>query len=98
MTSKSADNSISTAVVDHIPMLWIEPERRRPSPSLALWVPPFSFAKEWTVPFLRQLADLGFVAVSLDPFEHGQRSEESPDGLRTRVFGDFRRHMWPILG
>jgi uncharacterized protein len=94
----ATDSDVSTARVGHIPVLWIEPKRRHRSPSLALWVPPFSFTKEWTVPFLRELADEGFVAVSLDPFGHGQRTDESAEDLRTRVMGDFRRQMWPILG
>src|SRR6266508_3223777 len=40
----------------------------------------------------------GFVAVSLDPWRHGQRGTESGEQIARRVFGNFRRHMWPILG
>jgi len=38
------------------------------------------------------------VAVSLDPWRHGQRGTESGEQIAQRVFGNFRRHMWPILG
>ena len=38
------------------------------------------------------------MAVSLDPWRHGQRGTESGEQIARRVFGNFRRHMWPILG
>jgi uncharacterized protein len=93
-----AANSLSTALVDEIPVIWEEPARRRQPPNLALWLPPFSTNKEWAVPFLDELTGEGFVAVSIDPWAHGERGKESPEQLRARVFGDFRHHMWPILG
>lgn len=78
--------------------MWVEPVQRRPAPVLALWLPPLSATKEWTVPTLHDLAAQGFVAVSLDPWQHGQRGHESAERLRERVFSDFRNQMWPILG
>jgi pimeloyl-ACP methyl ester carboxylesterase len=84
--------------VDHVPVIWVEPDNT-PAP-LALWLPPFSTNKEWTLPFLSELAGAGFLAVSFDPWQHGERGTETPEELRARVLGDggFRRHMWPILG
>jgi len=38
------------------------------------------------------------VALSFDPWQHGERGRETRDELAGRVFGAFRRHMWPILG
>jgi dienelactone hydrolase len=61
-------------------------------------LPPLTGTKQDSLPFLQQLAGAGFVAVSLDPWQHGQRGTESGEQLAQRVFGDFRRHMWPILG
>jgi hypothetical protein len=78
--------------------VWVEPAERRPAPALALWLPPLSATKEWVLPFLRDLASQDFVAVSIDPWGHGQRDRESPEQLRARVFGDFRRQMRPIFG
>lgn len=49
-------------------------------------------------PVLESLAGVGFSAVSLDPRQHGERGSESADEIRARVFTDFRRHMWPIIG
>jgi dienelactone hydrolase len=82
--------------VDHVPVVWVEPSDAR---GVALWLPPLSTNKEWVLPCLHELAGAGFVAVSLDPWQHGERGTESSEELRARVFGGgFRRHMWPILG
>ena len=50
------------------------------------------------IPFLQDLAAAGFVALSFDPWQHGEQDTESPAELASRVCGNFRRHMWPILG
>jgi uncharacterized protein len=80
------------------PVVWVEPSPRRPEPPLALWLHHLSGTKEGTIPFLQELAGVGFVAVSFDAWQHGQRGTESGEQILERVFGDFRRHMWPILG
>src|SRR5689334_2173976 len=86
-----------TGWVDHIPVIWVEPDAE--PATVALWLPPFSTTKEWVLPFLKELAGAGFIAVSFDPWQHGERGVEPPEELRARVFGGgFRRHMWPILG
>jgi uncharacterized protein len=98
MTSTDRAGQASRAVVDHVPVLWVQPAPKRPAAPLALWLPPLTGTKEDSLPFLQQLADMGFVAVSLDPWQHGQRGAEAGEQLARRVFGNFRRHMWPILG
>jgi uncharacterized protein len=86
-----------TGWIDHIPAVWVEPDAT--PAATALWLPPLSTNKEWVLPFLRELAGAGFLAVSFDPWQHGERGVESSEELRARVFsGGFRRHMWPILG
>lgn len=86
-------------VVDGIPLLWREPAITS-RPRVALWLPPFTQTKESVRPMLAELSKRGFVAVSLDPFQHGERGTESPDELVSRVFapGSFRRSLWPIIG
>ena len=49
------------------------------------------------MPYLTDLSQQGYVALSYDPWEHGERARESTEALHTRVFGNYRRHMWPIL-
>ena len=93
----SAREAQSTAV-DHIPTLWVMPKRRPSRARLVIWLPYFTGKKEEMLPYLRDLADGGFVALSFDPWGHGERGSESGEQLAARVFGNFRRHMWPILG
>lgn|SRR5829696_2246669 len=98
MTSTNRVGEASRALVDHIPVVWVEPTPRQPEAPLSLWLHPLSRTKEDAVPFLQELAGAGFIAVSLDAWQHGQRGTESGDRILERVFGGFRRHMWPILG
>lgn len=86
------------AVLDGIPVLWLEPARDAGVVGVALWLPFLGGTKQDALPALRTLAGAGFVAVSLDPWQHGDRAQESAEQLRERVFGNFRRYMWPILG
>ncbi len=98
MTSGARSPSGSSAWVDHIPVLWFEPSARRPVRRLVLFLPNLSGSKERMTPFLQDIAAAGFVALSLDPWQHGERSTESQAEMLSRIFGNFRRHMWPILG
>ena len=98
MSSAPQSLSSSSAWVDHIPVIWFEPETRRLRRQLIIYLPPFSGTKELMIPYLQDLAVAGFVALSLDPWQHGERGTESRTEIGERVFGNFRRHMWPILG
>jgi uncharacterized protein len=88
----------SSTLVDGIPVTWVEPASPKPGAPLALWVPYFGVDKQSTVPFLHQLADAGCVAASLDPWQHGERGTESEEAIRARVFSNFRKYMWTIIG
>ena len=79
-------------------MVWVEPSQGRSGAALALWLHPWSRSKEDTLPFLKELAGAGFVAVGFDAWQHGERATESRDQILERVFGGFRRRMWPMLG
>jgi len=93
-----AKSEIHKTRIDHVPAIWIEPDPRSSRGKLAVWLPWFTGAKESTEPQLRQLAAKGFTALSYDPWQHGERARESSEELETRVFGNFRRYMWPIFG
>ena len=85
--------------VDHIPVLWLEPTVKTPVRRLVVALPGLSGVKEsMATPFLQDLAAAGFVALSFDPWQHGERGAENREQLSKRVFGNFRRHFWPILG
>jgi uncharacterized protein len=84
--------------VDDIPVIWYEPRRHRDQRRLAIMVTGLTGSTKDTLPYINDLADAGFLALSFDPWQHGGRGTESPDAIAMRVFGNFRRHMWPILG
>jgi len=93
-----SSTSCLSAQVDGIPVLWFEPRFNRPTRQLIIFLTNLSGTKERTLPFLQDIAAAGFFALSFDPWQHGQRTAESSENLLARVFGNFRRHMWPILG
>lgn len=84
--------------VGHIPVLWFAPATRRPNTKLVIWLNGLSGTKEQMQPYLEELAAAGFVALSFDAWQHGERGTETQADLLARVFGNFRREMWPILG
>jgi hypothetical protein len=67
--------------VDHIPVISVGHE----GAPLALWIPPLGMTKDDMRPLLESLAGVGFRAVSLDPWQHGERGSESADEIRARV-------------
>jgi dienelactone hydrolase len=85
------------AFVEQIPVIWVNPEQAQ-SAHLAIWLPGLTGSKDQMVPFLQELARAGFVALSFDPYQHGERGSETAQQLGSRVFGNFRHWMWPILG
>lgn len=87
---------LQTARLGDIPLIWAEPASAGARP-LVLWLHAFSWSKEDVAPQLLELAARGFVAVSWDLPQHGERSDETPDEIRQRVRSDLRRHFWPIL-
>lgn len=80
-----------------VPLVWMEPEAEAAPRTLVIWLPGFSGTKEMMQPYLADLAAAGFVGLSFDPYQHGERRIESLDQLRQRVRGNIRRFFWPIL-
>jgi uncharacterized protein len=93
-----------TARVAGIPVLWTEPsmnvERK-----LVIWLPGFTTDKESVRQQLADLADAGYVALSFDPVDHGERSHRTEREILDPTSGRFRaltdgklyRHFWSIL-
>ncbi len=84
--------------VDHVPVLWFEPVVQPARRRLVLCLPGLSGTKESMAPLLKDIAAAGFFALSFDPWQHGERGNETREQISKRVFGNFRRNFWPILG
>ena len=87
---------VNKSVVAGIPLIWVEPESAA-TRKLVIWLPGFSGAKEGVESHLHDLAAAGFVGLSFDPYQHGERRIEPLETLRERVRGNIRRYFWPIL-
>ena len=87
---------LKQAMVADIPVLWAEPVTQSVR-KLVIWLPGFSGSKEGVQNYLLDLAAAGFVGLSFDPCQHGERRSESVEELRARVRGNIRCYFWPIL-
>jgi dienelactone hydrolase len=83
-------------MVDHIPMIWEEPIAER-NGHLVVWLPGLKGNKERVQPHLRRFADAGFVTVSFDPYEHGERMRESQEQFAAKLRANKRRYFWPMV-
>jgi dienelactone hydrolase len=79
-----------------IPVLIVSPPRTR-GRTLVIWLTGFSGSKESVHAQLIELAKAGYVALSFDPYQHGERRIEPNPELVKRVRGNIRRYFWPIL-
>lgn len=93
---KPAELQTIRATVDDIPLLVIAPPDTKGRP-LVIWLTGFSGQKESVEANLREFAKRGFVALSFDPHQHGERRIESKEELVKRVRGNIRKFFWPIL-
>lgn len=93
---KSTELQTIRAKAGEIPVLVIAPKETKDRP-LVIWLTGFSGQKESVEGHLRAFAAKGFVALSFDPHQHGERRIESKEELVKRVRGNIRRFFWPIL-
>jgi dienelactone hydrolase len=99
LSSNPAIPPSRSKLVDGIPVLWLDSTAGATVRCLAIALPGLSGTKESMVtPFLEDLAARGFVALSFDPWQHGERGTEGREQLSRRVFSNFRGNFWPILG
>jgi dienelactone hydrolase len=93
-----------TTTIADAPVLWEEPaqpERRK----LVIWMPGLTGSKEAMREYLRDLAAAGYIAISYDPVDHGERSRISDQDLVDTRDGSFRipetghvyRHFWSLV-
>jgi alpha-beta hydrolase superfamily lysophospholipase len=84
-----------TELVDGIPILWCAPGAPT---GILVHVPAFAQPKERAQPVLEHACSLGFAAAALDAYQTGARGTEDREAITRRVFANFRREMWTIIG
>jgi pimeloyl-ACP methyl ester carboxylesterase len=89
-----AQNSI--LLPSGIPLVWRAPDAG--ARGVVIHIPAFTQRKEDAIPLLEWIAARDHVGVTLDARQHGERGHEDAAQLITRVFANFRREMWPIIG
>jgi uncharacterized protein len=76
----------------------VEPENLTELAHLIIWIDGLTGNKERMKPYLVNLAASGFIALSFDAFQHGERATEHPEQFISRIAGNYRHHYWPIVG
>lgn len=84
--------------VDDIPVIYIEPARPAKERKLAVFLNGLSGTKEMLAPYLKDIADKGYVTLAFDNYQHGERGIENEMDIAARVFSNIRRYGWTILG
>jgi uncharacterized protein len=89
-----------SSTVSGVPLLWEEPIQANQR-KLVIWLPGLTDSKESMHTFLEHLASAGYVALSFDPIDHGERSRFTntldPNDGSFSVDGKIYRHFWSIL-
>jgi len=89
---------VNHALLDHIPVIWEEPQSPNEcNGNLVIWLPGLSGDKDGLRNHLRLFADAGFVALSYDPYEHGERMKESREQFFEKLSRNKRRYFWPMI-
>ncbi len=91
-------NELQSTWIDHIPAIWLEPQPPQPRRRLAIMLTGLTGNKESVTPLLSDLANAGFIALSFDAWEHGERTKLTGEQIGARTFGNFRRYMWATIG
>jgi len=91
-------NNIEFENVNDIPIAFCRPNENESNNSLAFWIPYLGGDKESCLKELQKLASFGYLAISIDPWLHGERKRDMKEDVRTLVLKDFRYYMWQILG
>ena len=88
--------NIQQATVDEIPLVWYEPEGLEKR-QLVIWLVGFSSDKDTGIREAETIPKAGFLVLSFDPDQHGDRMDNTVEELRERVRNNIRRYFWPIL-
>ncbi|MEE3193420.1 MAG: hypothetical protein VX289_02790, partial [Candidatus Poribacteria bacterium] len=88
--------NIQQATVDEIPLVWYEPEGLEKR-QLVIWLAGFSSDKDTGIREAETIAKAGFLVLSFDPDQHGDRMDNTVKELRERVRNNIRCYFWPIL-
>lgn len=89
--------TVNKEIINGIPVIYIEPKDNNKK-KMILFLGGLSSTKESLIDYLKDIAEQGFYAFSFDNFEHGERGNEKPREISTRVFSNIRKYGWRILG
>lgn len=84
--------------IDHIPVLYVQAKNELVPRRLAIFQNGLGGRKEDMISFLEDIAQKGYMAMSFDKCQHGERSSESHQEVTKRCLQNIRRYGWYILG
>lgn len=98
--SLNASDKVNRIHVGDIPVIYIEPSGFNASKpvGMVIWLDGFTGNKERTIPYLKELADAGYLAVSFDKYMHGERGTMSASQIWEWSERAFEANFWRVLG
>jgi hypothetical protein len=87
--------NLQAASTDGVALSWSAPPDPR---GIVIHVPAFGQTKEQASEVLDEFVARGFAAIAIDAYQHGARGTEDREAITQRVFANFRREMWTIIG
>ncbi len=90
--------SIKKAIIDGIPVVYLEPTTEVKERKLAIFLGGLGMNKELLGKQLSDIAGKGYVALSFDLYKHGDRENGNSQEIAPLVFSNFRRYGWVVLG
>lgn len=95
MSDTAKEITLINAQIDNITISYCKPEN---PVGITLWIPYLGGNREDCAAELEYIAAHNYVGITLDPWMHGSRAENTKPGIRTRALKDFRKIMWQVLG
>ncbi len=92
------NKEIKKAMAVDIPVIYIEPDFPVKEKKLAIFLHGLGGTKEDLINYLEDMSDKGYIALSYDKYQHGERGTETSEEITKRVFTNLRKYGWPILG
>ena len=95
MTKDDMKNIIMYKNIDDIALCYAAPKYIK---GIALWIPYLGGNKNTGNSEIIRLYENGLLAISFDPWMHGDRYKGIKPSIRTRALKEYKAVMWTILG
>lgn len=92
---ENPEQQVTKLQLDDISLCFVKPENIK---GIALWIPYFGGTCDTCAKDLFYISKNNYVAISIDPWMHGERGKSRKPSIRTDALNHFRKVMWQVIG